>query len=169
MLLALVLPAPQALSNRAEVQANPMRKVIRMMQDMTKELEREGELEAEIFEKALCACEGGEKDLVKAIDSSTAEIESSKSKIGSAEAEKAQLAQELDDHKHNVEVGKSDLATATELREKEHSKFVEQDKATTLSIKQLDQAIPALEKGMSGAALVQTMSHAGASRLRQVV
>merc|ERR1719387_1761679 len=148
-----------------------MRRVIRMMQDMQKELEREGELEHELFEKALCAGEGGEKDLAKVIDSSGAEIEASKSKIGADEAELAQLEQELQDHAHSLEVAKADLATATELREKEHKEFVERESATATSLKQLDKAIPALEKGMSGAALVQsgTLSQRGMSRLRQVV
>ena len=87
-----------ALSESDHMEANPMRKIITMLQDMTKELEREGELEKEIFDKALCACEGGDKELQKVIDDSNAAIEEWSAKIESATAEKAQLTQEVADH-----------------------------------------------------------------------
>jgi len=52
-----------------------MRKIIKMLQSMQQELEREGAAEADLFEKAMCACSGGEKDLTQTITEATAEIE----------------------------------------------------------------------------------------------
>lgn len=146
-----------------------MRKIIRMLQDMQKELEREGEAEAELFEKAMCACSGGEKDLMNTIASSTSEVENNKNKIGADEADLSQLQQEITEHKTAIETATTDLSTATELRSKEEKTFAETMKAQKISIHQLSQAIPALESGLSSSALLQVMTPAGCSRLRRVI
>merc|ERR1719191_1285683 len=126
-----------------------------MLQDMAKEVEREGEAEKEIFEKALCACEGGEAELDKTIADSEAGIEEWTAKTESGKAESAQLTQEVADHKTNAASAKKDLSEATTLREKEHKKFIAEEKDTKINLKGLGQAIPAIEKGMGGASLMQ--------------
>merc|ERR1719333_622840 len=86
-----------ALSSKAEVATseNPMRRIITMLQDMAKEVEREGEVEKELFDKALCACEGGEAELDKTIAESEAGIEEWTAKTKAGAAESAQLTQEV--------------------------------------------------------------------------
>merc|ERR1719172_420907 len=86
----------------AETKENPMRKIIGMLQDMAKELEREGEVEKEIFDKAICACEGGTDNLNKVIADSGAQIEELTAKVASGNAEKAQLTQDVAEHKTNA-------------------------------------------------------------------
>merc|ERR1719171_2495950 len=83
------------LESKALTKENPMRKIITMLQDMQKEVEREGAAEKEIFDKALCACENGEEELDKTIADSTASIEEWTSKTKSGKAESAQLTQEV--------------------------------------------------------------------------
>jgi septal ring factor EnvC (AmiA/AmiB activator) len=140
---------------KVETGENPMRRIITMLQDMSKEVEREGEAEKEIFEKALCACEGGEKELDKTIVDSQAGIEEWTSKTESAKAESAQLTQEVADHKTSAEQAKADLAEGTTLRDKEHKEFVATEKDSKTNLDGLAKAIPAIEKGMGGAALMQ--------------
>merc|ERR1719428_253920 len=103
---------------------NPMRKIIGMLQDMASELEREGEVEKEIFDKAICACEGGSKELQKTIDDSTAAIDELTSKLAAENAGKTQLIQEVSEHKTNSASATKDLEEATMLRDKEYKKFV---------------------------------------------
>jgi septal ring factor EnvC (AmiA/AmiB activator) len=134
---------------------NPMRKIISMLQDMQKELEREGELEKEIFDKAICACEGGTDHLSKAIADSTSSIEELTAKVASGTAEKTQLTQDVADHKTSAASAKSDLDEATMLREKESKQFSATEKDTKTNLDGLSKAIPAIEKGMGGAALMQ--------------
>jgi hypothetical protein len=134
---------------------NPMRKIIGMLQDMASELEREGEVEKEIFDKAICACEGGSKELQKTIDDSTAAIDELTSKLAAEGAEKTQLIQEVAEHKTNSETATKDLEEATMLRDKENKKFVAEEADTKSNIASLGKAIPAIEKGMGGAALMQ--------------
>jgi hypothetical protein len=134
---------------------NPMRKIITMLQDMQKEVEREGEIEKEIFDKALCACEGGEKELDKTIADSQAAIEEWTAKTAAGKAETAQLTQEVADHKTAATQAESDLSEATTLREKEYKAFVAEEKDTKTNLGSLSKAIPAIEKGMGGASLMQ--------------
>ena len=47
----------------ANVQANPIRRVVTLLQDMQKGVEAEGEKEAELFKKFSCYCSGNTKDL----------------------------------------------------------------------------------------------------------
>jgi len=138
---------------------NPMRRIITMLQDMQKELERQGEMDKEIFEKAMCVCETGDKDLQVAIDESAAAIEEYTSKIEADTAEQAQLEQEIVEHNENRDSAERDLAEATAIRTKEHKSFVAQEKDMKLNINGLSKAIPAIEKGMGGSALMQVIPH----------
>merc|ERR1719443_1327889 len=159
IVVVLCLLAPQALAVNQQVkmltEENPMRRIITMLQDMQKEVEREGEAEKEIFEKALCACEGGEEELDKTIADSEAAIEEWTAKTESGKAESAQLTQEVADHKTSAAQAKSDLSEATTLREKENKEFVAEEKDTKANLGSLSKAIPAIEQGMSGASLMQ--------------
>merc|ERR1719272_3733 len=139
----------------ARTEENPMRRIITMLQDMQKEVEREGEVEKQLFEKALCACEGGEAELDKTIADSQAAIEEWTAKTESGKAESIQLTQEVADHKTSAAQAKSDLSEATTLRDKENKQFVENEADTKTNLGSLTKAIPAIEKGMSGAALMQ--------------
>merc|ERR1719420_1042665 len=140
---------------KAKTGENPMRRIITMLQDMQKEVEREGEAEKEIFEKALCVCENGEEELDKTIADSEAAIEEWTAKTASGKAESTQLTQEVADHKSGAAQAKSDLSEATMLREKEHKQFLADEKDTKTNLDGLSKAIPAIEKGMGGASLMQ--------------
>lgn len=139
-----------------------------MLQDMQKELERQGEMDKEIFEKAMCVCETGAKDLQVAIDESAAAIEECTSKIEADTAEQAQLEQEVVEHNTNRDAAEQELAESTALRTKEYKSFVVQEKDMKANLDGLSKAIPALEKGMGGAALLQMLPHRQASRLRRM-
>jgi hypothetical protein len=149
----LALHPALVLSDKA--MANPMRRIITMLQDMQKEVEREGEAEKETWEKALCACEGGEAELDKNIADSQASIEEWTAKTESGKAEEAQLTAEVADHKTSAAQAKSDLSEATSLREKEQNQFAKTEADTKLNLDGLSKAIPAIERGMSGASLMQ--------------
>lgn len=138
-----------------KTEANPMRKIISMLQDMAGEIEREGEIETEIFDKALCACEGGEKGLQTSIDESTAAIEESSAALKSSTAQKAQLEQEVKDHTAAKAAAEEDLASATTLRDKENAKFIAEETDSKTNLASLGKAIPAIEEGMAGASLMQ--------------
>jgi len=161
VLLALIVPA-QCVSEGA----NPIRKVVTLMQNMQKEIEAEGAKEKELFEKFMCYCSGGTGDLKKAIADGTASIEELSAKLKSEEAEKAGTAQELIGHKKDRESAGADLEEATMLRGKEEAAYTAEKADSETNIAQMAAAIPALEKGMGGAALVQMP---GANNLKHII
>lgn len=155
MVVTLIAPSA-AVSETVQFGANPMRKIITMLQDMLKEIEREGETEKELFDKAMCACETGQKELQKTIEDATADSETQASTIEAQTAEKSQLTQEIEDHKTSGAQAEKDLADATAIRDKAHKNFAKEEKDNKHSIEQLNKAIPALEKGMGASSLMQT-------------
>jgi len=135
--------------------ANPIRKVVTLMQNMQKEIENEGAKEKEMFDKFMCYCGGGADGLKKAIADSGAQIEELSAKLKSETAEKSQTAQDLIGHKKDRESATADIEEATMLRGKENAAFEAEKADSETNIAAMASAIPALEKGMGGAALLQ--------------
>jgi len=125
------------------------------MQNMQKEVEAEGAKEKELFDKFMCFCGGSGSEMATAIETGKAKIEELTAKVKSEEAEKIQLEQELVDHKKDREQAKADLGEATTLREKESAEFEAMAADSKTNIEGLASAIPAIEKGMSGASFLQ--------------
>jgi hypothetical protein len=84
----------------------------------------------------------------KAVEEAGQKITELKSKLEAEKAEKAQLDQELVQHKLDRESAKGDLEQATLLREKEHAEYVEATGDQGANIAALGGAIEALAKGM---------------------
>jgi len=62
LVLALGLTAAAA---DKETGANPIRKIVTLLQNMQKEIEAEGAKEQELFDKFMCFCSGNNGDLTK--------------------------------------------------------------------------------------------------------
>merc|ERR1719314_35462 len=105
--------------------ANPIRKIVTLLQDMQKEIEAEGAKEKELFDKFMCYCNGNNGALQKAVADGQAAIEQLTAKGKSEAAEKATTAQELIGHKTDREQATADLAEGTMIREKEANEFAE--------------------------------------------
>merc|ERR1719443_1361954 len=103
----------------------------------------------------MCYCSSNNGELTKAVADAKATVEEMTAKLKSEEAEKAGTAQELIDHKKDRESAKADLEEATVIREKEAAEYAETKADMETNIKAMTGAIPALEKGMGGAALLQ--------------
>merc|ERR1719395_114345 len=101
-----------------------------------------------MFEKFMCYCDGNTEGMSKAVEEAGQKITELKSKLEAEKAEKAQLDQELVQHKLDREAAKGDLEQATQLREKEHAEYVEATGDQDANIKALGGAIDALAKGM---------------------
>jgi len=163
VLILLALIAPAQCSSEG---ANPIRKVVTLMQNMQKEIEAEGAKEKELFEKFMCYCSGGTGTLKKAIADGNAAIEELTAKLKSETAEKASTAQELIGHKKDRESATADIEEATMLRGKEEAAYSAEKADSETNIAAMAKAIPALEKGMGGAALLQMP---GTNNLKHII
>jgi len=125
------------------------------MQNMQKEIEDEGAKEKELYDKFMCYCSGNNGELDAAADKARASIEELGAKLKAETAEKGGLAQELAQHKADREGAQHDLEEATMLRGKESDEFDRNVADMTQNLAGMNSAIPALEKGMGGASLMQ--------------
>merc|ERR1719161_1563133 len=104
-LLIVGAAATESLMAKAELQAaskgtaNPIRRVVTMLQMMVKKVEAEGLKEKELFEKFMCYCKSSKETLAKSIEEASVKIPQLESDIKEAEEELAQLQEDLKNHK----------------------------------------------------------------------
>ena len=122
MLLAALLVASAAGAGQgsaAELVANPVRKVVTLLQKMQKSVEAEGARETELYEKFMCYCTTNKGGLEKSIADAGAKIEQLTADTEAAEAEKAKTVESLDQAKTDRADAKAAMQAATAVREKE--------------------------------------------------
>lgn len=137
------------------VNANPIRKVVTLMQDMQKEIEEEGAKEKELFDKFKCYCSSNGGDMSKTITDLEAKVDDLGASLKADESEKTQTDVELAKHKEDREAASEDLQQGMTLREKDKSEFQAEKADSETNIKALSTAIPAIQRGMGGDALLQ--------------
>merc|ERR1719161_1876266 len=135
--------------------ANPIRKVVTMLQDMQKSVEEEGKKEEDLFDKFMCYCSNGEGALEASIQAGQAQIEQLGGAIEKGTAEKSQLDQDIASHKADRTEAQKVIKESTAMREKEAAEFAATSGDMKSNIGSMAGALDALKKGLS-AALLQT-------------
>jgi len=143
------------LSASADASANPIRKVVTLLQDMQAEITAEGEKEKELYDAYMCYCKTSTADLSKASDEASAKIADLEAKVESESAEKTSVDQELAGHKKDRSEAQNDMEKATGIRAKEAAEAADAAAESKANLAAMAGAIPALEKGMGAAALMQ--------------
>jgi len=147
-----------------KVSANPIRRVVTMLQQMTNKIEAEGKKEEGLFEKFMCYCKTGKGDLEQSISDAETKIPRVDAAIKELSASIGQLAADLEKAKADRADAKKAIAEATRLREKEAAAFAKNSGDMKTNLAALSKAIDAISTGMGGSFL-QT---AGGSVLRQL-
>merc|ERR1719409_1454129 len=83
--------------------ANPIRRVVTMLQMMQNKVKAEGEKEKELFDKFMCYCENADSTLGKSIEEAKNKIPQVSSELEEAIALKKQLEEEIAKHKQDRE------------------------------------------------------------------
>merc|ERR550514_1401405 len=122
--------------------AHPVSKVIALMKDMVKQLDKEAEEDEETYETMGCWCETNDKEKTKAITDAEARIEA----LGTLIEEITGLNEEI---AKNTEA----LDTAAALRTKQLAEFNTDEKDSIGSITSLKSAVTTLGKHNEGAFL----------------
>merc|ERR1719502_1910975 len=156
--------AVSKVESQATMNANPIRKVVTMLQNMQKKITAEGEHKEELYNKFMCYCQNGDEALKKSIADAETKIQQLEKSIGSGAAEKKQLEADIKKAKEDRADAKKAIEEATALREKEAKAYAKFKADSEANIGALSKAIPAIEKGMAGAFLQTT----AASVLRQL-
>jgi septal ring factor EnvC (AmiA/AmiB activator) len=151
-------------SSNAASGANPIRKVVTMLQMMTNKIEAEQKKEKALYDKFMCYCETSDGELSKTIEDANVKIPQLESDIKEAIEEKARLETELEEHMGDRDAAKIAMEKATAIREKENAAFIKESTTDKSNIDALTKAITAISDGMAGGFLQTT----AASVLKQL-
>jgi len=138
-------------------QANPIRKVVTMLQAMQKKVEGEGEKEQEMFDKFMCYCKNSGGTLQKAISENEAKSGELPSEIEEGEATLKQTKEDLKKAQTDRAAAKMAIEEATGIREKEAATFAKESGDLKTNIAAVKKAVAAMEGG-AAAGFLQTAS-----------
>jgi len=149
-LLTLAFTGAWAAHESTSLTANPIRRVVTLLQNMQKKVEEEGVKEKKLFEKFMCYCKNGLGDLKNTIDAAEAKVPKVTSALAESEALKEQLEKDIGELKGGTGDAKATIAKATGIREKEAAAFAKDSADKKTNIAALKKAIAAIEAGMAG-------------------
>merc|ERR1740122_815183 len=124
--------------------ANPIRKVV-----------EEGEREKKLYEKFMCYCQSGGKQLEASIDKAEDKVSTLPSEIEAAEEKLTQMKDDIKQHQTDRAAAKRSMKKATAVRDKEAAEFAKMKAEADSNLVATSKAIAALEKGV-GAGFLQT-------------
>jgi len=141
--------------SEATVMANPIRKVVTMLQTMQKTVEEEGEEEKKLYDKFMCYCSSGGKDLETSIGSAEDKVSTLPSEIEAAQEKLAQMKDDIKQHQTDRAAAQRSMKKATAVRDKEAAEFAKLKAEADANMVAVAKAVVALEKGL-GVGFLQT-------------
>jgi len=143
-----------------ELGANPIRKVVNLLQGLRNEVEAEGEHDKKAFDKAMCFCTKNDAKTAAEIDDATQRISSLEATIKELSGSNAQLKSEIKDLEEEIAEDTKSVDEATSVRKEEAAQYASESMELKTNIAALDAAIPALKKGLSGGSFLETLKPA---------
>jgi hypothetical protein len=137
-----------------ESKNRPVAKVINVLKDMLKQMEKEAEEDEEIYDAMACWCETNDKEKTKAIADAQTTLENLAVKIEELTARSGKLGVEIKNLEKEVAKNQAALDKAQEIRAKQQGEFNAEEKDLLGSISALKSALTVLQKHQ-GAALIQ--------------
>jgi len=147
--------AAGASSDSSDAKNRPVSKVITLLKDMMKQLEKEAAEDEEVYDKMACWCETNDKEKTKAIKDAEAHVSTLTTKIEQLTAGSAKLSTEIKILETEVASNQAALDQATAIREKQLAEFNAEEKDLLESISALKAAITVLSKHHGSASLLQ--------------
>jgi len=142
----LLLMQPAIASVQDEEKNRPVTKVVNLLKDMIKQMEKEGEEDEEVFEKMGCWCVTNEKAKTKSVADAEQAISDLTSAIEGFTASSAKLNTEVAHLEKELAKNTESLEEATSMRDKELAEFNAEEKETISTVGALKGAVTALSK-----------------------
>eukprot|EP00928_Gymnodinium_smaydae_P089899 TRINITY_DN73784_c0_g1_i1.p1 TRINITY_DN73784_c0_g1~~TRINITY_DN73784_c0_g1_i1.p1 ORF type:complete len:776 (-),score=221.93 TRINITY_DN73784_c0_g1_i1:53-2380(-) len=130
--------------------ANPIRKVVVMLQSMEKKITEEGRKAEGLYEKAMCFCKDGEAQLEASVKAAQEKIPNLESSIKEATSNHQQLSQDLKMHRQTRAQAEQGVETAVALRDKAAKAYAKESGDLRNNIKSLSEAVASLSSGAAG-------------------
>jgi len=138
----------------AAAKNRPVTKVVNLLKDMLKQLEKEAEEDEEIYDQLACWCATNDKEKTKSVNEAEAHIKDLTTSIEDLTASTSRLGTEIKNLQKEIAENQHALDQATAIRQKELAEFEEEEKDLLLSIDGLASAIKVLSKH-NGASFLQ--------------
>jgi peptidoglycan hydrolase CwlO-like protein len=137
-----------ASANAESVKANPLGKVIELLESLSAKITAEGEAEAKAYKEYFEWCEDVTRNKQFEIKTAKAQIEKLESTIQKAASDIESSATKIDELAASIASGESDLNDATLIREKEAADFAASETELVDIVDTLDRAIRILDREM---------------------
>lgn len=131
------------------VAERPVAKVVRLLNDMKSQLEKEAKEDEEIMEKMECWCTHGEAQKTAAISSNTQLVASLETAIEEYTAQGQQLAKDIKQLTKDIASNKQELLEATTMRDKDRAEYVQDEKEELVSLEGVKNALSAIKAGVA--------------------
>jgi hypothetical protein len=145
LLVAVARVGARSLQSNADAE-RPVMKIVRLLQDMQAELEKEKADDEAVFESLDCWCKTNEEEKTAAISAGEAKISDLKSSMGEFAAKIEELREGLATTKEKLRADQKALADATAIRMKEIKIFQGEETDLLGSIQSIKQALVVLSK-----------------------
>lgn len=152
LLMTPVMGIDMKMDLEAYAGANPVSKVVALLKDMQKTIEKEGEEDEAEYEKMACWCATNDKEKTKAINEASTRIEDLTSAIEEGTGGSSQLNTEIANLEKEIAKNQAALDKAQAMRTKELAEFNAEEKDALGSISALKSAIIVLSKHHSASA-----------------
>jgi len=163
--LGLVAVNAAAVQSKTEMQENPIRRIVNLLQMMTKDIEKETEKDEEMHEKFMCYCKTSGTTLADGIKELEAQIPQIESSIKETLGNQAQLAADLVKHKQDRADANDAIDSSTAQRTKEGAAFDAESTESKANIAACGKAVKAVSAGL-GASFLQS---GAANTVRNIV
>merc|ERR1719478_1360232 len=155
MIALLLFAAVQAAATHQQVEENPIRRIVNLLQKMQEEVDAEIKKDEDMHEKFECYCTTQTKALDASIAALKEKIPQIEADIKECEAGNGRVAAELAQHKQDRADANAAIESATAQREKEAEAFDKLSSDLKANIGACSKAIDAISKGM-GASFLQS-------------
>jgi len=146
MLAGLAASATALTFDTSDAKNRPVTKVVNLLKDMQKQLEKEGDEDQEIYDKMACWCETNDREKTKSVGAAETKIDRLTTRIEDLTAGSARLTTEIANLKEEVAANQNALDKATALRKKQLAEFNAESKDLLESVSALKSAIIVLSK-----------------------
>jgi len=142
---------------QAQIQTNPIEKVIEMMSELQQKIIKEGEAAQKVYDEFAEWCEEESKNLQFEIKTGKSEAEDLQSTIDKMVSDIKAGEEAIAELAKKIATAEDDLKAATEIRDKEHSDFLAVEADLVDTVDALERAIGILEREMAktGGAFLQ--------------
>jgi len=164
LVVLLAVGCAHATSEASGMNANPIRRVVTMLQNMQKKIDVEGKKQEDMFEKFMCYCKNGKGKLEKSVEDAKGKIEQLAADIKETDSVLKQTVADLQAAKASRAEAKAAVAKATSIRGRDAAAFAKESSELATNLAATKKATAAIAAGAGGAFLQTKM----ASVLRQL-